>query len=235
MNRVAIYCITRDRLELTRKSLKALREWSGIGYDLYVADNGSSREMRAYLREERGKGNIRHLQLNDVNMGQNIAANDLLDEIGSQPYEWVMRWDNDAMPRTRRFLKKLVRIGDRMVEAGGFPVLSPRISKLKSPPPALHMVKFREFDLETVEILGGICRLHPARLFEEWRFSKFAPLGFGEAAEMAELCDNAGIPMLRVLHLEVEHMHGEDGQIERWPDEFTWERREVGRYVSYGL
>ena len=235
MSRVAVYSITRDRLDLTRKSFKALREWAGCEFDLYVADNGSGREMRSYLREEKSKGNIKFLQLNDENMGQNIATNDLLNEIVSREYDWVMRWDNDAMPRSRRFLKKLVRLGDRMMDKGGFPVLSPTILKLKHPPRAIAVAEFGEKKLEIVEILGGICRLHPAKMFETWRFSPYAPLGFGEAAEISRLCAEADIPMIRVLDIEVEHTYGEDGQVERWPEEFTWERREVGRYVSYGL
>ena len=232
---IAVYCITRDRLELTRKSLKALRGMAGCEFDLYVADNGSGKEMCAYLREAKERGHIYHLQLNGENMGQNIAANGLLDEIMLRPYSWVLRWDNDAMPRTRRFLKKLSRIGDRLLTHGVMPVLSPRISMLKSPPPAKAVAQLEDKDLEIVEMLGGICRLHHSAMFNDFRFSRFAPLGFGEAAEMAKLCSESGAVLMRAPHIEVEHMHGEDGQVEMYPDEFTWERREVGRYVSYGL
>jgi hypothetical protein len=91
------------------------------------------------------------------------------------------------------------------------------------------------FEYEVVEILGGICRLHNRAIFDGWRFSKFGPLGFGEANEMADRCKAGSVNMLRIPHLEVEHWGGEDRQIEEMPDEFTWERREVGRYVSYGL
>jgi hypothetical protein len=53
---IAVYSITRDRLGLTRKSFKMLRQWAGVEFDFYVADNGSDREMRKYLREEKSKG-----------------------------------------------------------------------------------------------------------------------------------------------------------------------------------
>ena len=52
---------------------------------------------------------------------------------------------------------------------------------------------------------------------------------------MADMCMKAGVYMMRAPWLEVEHMGGEDAQMEEHPEEFTWERREVGRYVSYGL
>ena len=231
--RIAVYSIVRDRLDLTRKSFKALRQMAGIDFDFYVADNGSSKVVKSYLRHEKAAGHIHYLQLFDENVGQNIAANHLLDQM--EGYDWVLRWDNDAMPRTRRFLKKLVRAGERLRASGAVCVLSPRISRLKHPPEKMAAGNDIGFEYEVVNILGGICRLHPAAVFDEWRFSQFAPLGFGEATEMAQLCDGAEIPMLRIPHLEVEHLHGEDGQIDMMPDEFTWERREVGRHVSYGL
>ena len=231
--KVAVYSIVRDRLPLTRKSFKALREWAGMDFDLYVADNASGKATERYLKEEAKNGNIHTLVRNDENIGQNLAANHLLDQM--EGYDWVLRWDNDAMPRTRRFLKKLVRIAERCGEYGVLPILTPKITKLLNEPPTIRMIDLEEKELEQVQIAGGICRLHSARLFDDWRFSRFGPLGFGEAAEMAQFAKKAGIPILRVPHIKVEHTHGEDGQIERWPDEFTWERREVGRYVSYGL
>lgn len=232
---IAVYCITRDRLELTRKSLKALRQWSGVPFDLYVADNGSGPEMIKYLEYEKERGRIYHLQINGENMGQNLAANDLLDAISLVPYDWVMRWDPDGIPRTRYFLKKLVKVAEAFRKRGGVGVFSPKITKLNAPPPVVAEAQLGEVRLEVVEILGGICRLHPAQMFTEWRFNRMAPLGFGEAAEMARLCEQIEVPLLRVPHIEVEHWHGQDGQVEAYPEEFTWERREVGRYLSYGL
>lgn len=233
---IAVYSVTRDRLDLSRKSFKALREWAGIDIDLYVADNGSRDDMRKYLKGEKAKGNIRYLQLNNENLGQNIAANDLIDQIMSKNYDWILRWDSDGIPRTRRFLKKLVKVGERFAAAGVVTVLSPQITKLKHPPEATAYVEYDDkHELEVVEILGGICRLHPRPVFNDFRFSRFAPLGLGEADEMGRFCKNSGVQMIRAPWLEVEHAHGEDGQKELNPEEFTWERREVGRYVSYGL
>lgn len=233
--KVAVYSIVRDRPEYTAKSFRALRKWSGIEFDHYVADNGSGQATTDTLRKLKSAGHIHTLHLHDENLGQNLAANCLIDEMPLESYDWVVRWDNDALPRTRRFLRKLLRIGERCREYGVAPVLLPRISRLKHPPATQRIVDLEELQLEQVEIAGGICRAHPAPLFEEWRYSKYAPLGFGEAGEMAQLTQQLGMPILRVPHLEVEHMDGHDGQVEAMPEEHTWERREVGRYVSYGL
>ena len=240
--RVAVYCITRDRLDYTKKSLKLLRKMAGCDVDLFIADNGSRHPTTEWLKGEKSVGNIKYLKLFQENKGQNIAANHLIDEIVKGDYKWVLRWDNDAIPRTRRFLKKLVRRSERFLYSNVICVTSPRITKLTHEPPPLGMGEELGFKYHDVEILGGICRLHPIALFQSWykgepafRFSKFAPLGMGEASEMAGLCKRASINMLRMVDLEVEHMGGEDSQKEDEPAEFSWERREVGRYISYGL
>lgn len=232
---IAVYCITRDRLEITRKSLKMLRQWAGCEFDLYVVDNGSRPDMVAYLKEEKAAGRIRWLHLAGENLGQNIAANLALDELMLTCPRWVLRWDNDALPRTRRFLKKLVRRAEAFANKGIEVVISPRISKLEFPPEAFMRGDDVGFEYEVVRMLGGICRLHPASLFETFRFNKFGALGFGEAAEIASECLRRNIPKVRVPEIEVEHAYGSKGQAEMWPEENTWERREVGRYVGYGL
>lgn len=239
--KIVVYSIVRDRLEYTRKSFKALRKMAGIEFDHYVADNGSGDEMRDWLKSQKALGHIKHLVLNDENLGQNIAANALIDKAVEDNADWIMRWDNDAMPRTRRFLRKLVRQHAALQNAGALCVTSPKITKLLYPPEPLGLGSELGFKYEAVQILGGICRLHPAYIFHNWstvgefRFSRFGPLGFGEASEMAKFCAECGVQMVRLVEIEVEHMDGHDGQAEKMPEEHTWERREVGRYVSYGL
>lgn len=245
--RLAVYTITRGKWPLVRKSFASLRRLSGIQFDHFVADNGSVPEQVEWLRGERDAGRIRHLIDYGENKGQQIAANDLLDVIGSE-YEWVLRWDHDAVAHSKRFLKKLVRIGEALIEAGNPCVLSPRITKLEHPPPAVGSEKTLpvkvmqrengESPFEVVKILGGICRLHPVEVFddgdEKWRFNQYLPMGFGEAYEMADRVTDCGLSMVRVPTLRVEHSYGDSGQRRLWPSEFGWER-EVARKVSYGL
>ena len=150
-------------------------------------------------------------------------------------YDYIMRWDPDAIPRTRRFLKKLVKRTTRMLDKGVFAVTAPEITKLKHPPPPIKEGELDGLTFQEVEILGGICRLHPVATFQVFRFNQFAPLGFGEAIEMAEFVRENGGHMIRCMGLEVEHYKGEDHQKVEYPDEFTWERREVPRHISYGL
>lgn len=235
MARVAVYTITRNRLGLTKKSFKWLRSMAGLEFDHYVADNGSTDGTAEWLEGEYAEGRLHRYYPSDENLGQNIAANMLLDWVCAEDYDWVLRWDNDGIPRTRRFLKKLVRCADDFKKNNLWCVLSPKITKLENPPRPFMVGDDIGFDYEVVSMLGGICRLHPMNFFVDWRFNKFGALGFGEAAEVADRCLALNMPKIRVPDIRVEHSEGEKGQKANDPEYFNFVNREVGRYVSYGL
>ena len=228
---IAVYSIVRGKPELVRKSFKLLRTFAGCEYAHYVVHNGNDADLTEWLEKQRELGRIEWLLQAGVNYGQNIAANLALDELMRSCPDWVLRWDPDAIPRTRRFLRKMVRCA---TEIGEPCVLGPTVTMLKHPMPTLESVQVNDWDLDVVGMLGGICRLHPAHFFDGWRFNKFGALGFGEAAEVADRCTELRWGVVRMRDIEVEHAYGEDGQAERWPDQFGWEK-EVSRYVSYGL
>jgi len=236
--RVAVYSVVSGgRCDLTSKSFKMLRTWAGEPFDHYVAVNGADDETVAMLRGKEDGGYFRNIVYHEHNYGQNIAANWLLDEMDvNGPYDWVLRWDDDALPRTRRFLRKLVLGAEKAVKHDVAAVWSPRITKLENEPPGLAAPgDDLGFSYEPVDILGGICRLHPWRFFEGWRFNRFGSLGFGEAIEAVERARGLGLLRIRNLDIEVEHAYGHRGQIKRFPERFTWEGRVVGRYLGYGL
>jgi len=238
---IAVYTVIRGgRCDLTSKSLKMLRTWAGCKFDHFVAANDVDPKTLAMLKDKEAKGYFKLIQYHSKNYGQNIAANWLLDEMGDE-YDWVLRWDDDAIPRTRKFLKKLVAGAQHSFELGFKANFAPVITKLKNPPLSDHAPgDDLGFNYEPVGILGGICRLHHGDIFkafrgEGWRFNRFGALGFGEANEMADHIKDIGYLNIRNLDLKVEHAYGEDGQAARWPDLFSWEAREVGRTLGYGL
>lgn len=230
MTRVAVYTITRNKRELTEKSIKLLRRYAGVDFHHYVVDNGSGDGTAEWVQED---GGFRVTYVPGKNLGQNIAANIMLDEMGNN-YDYVMRWDPDALPRSRRFLKKMVKASDFMSARGLAAVVSPNIGQLENPPEPITAVGD---DIgqryEMVEVLGGICRMHPSVFFDNWRFNKFGALGFGEALDAADHAQAMGMARVRLVDLHVDHAYGASGQAERYG--FNWENREVGRYLGYGL
>jgi hypothetical protein len=239
--KVAVYCITRDKTDLTKRSLRLLRKMAGMKFDLYVFDQASDPQLRYWLLEQHRAGYIHYFHQSPENVGQNLAANHLIEQMQECNYRWIMRWDPDGLPRTREFMKKLVKRADKisegMAKEGNLNgcIVSPKITKLKHPPESFMEGNDLGFDYEVVRILGGICRLHPARWLLSWSFDRFAALGFGEANEVARRALESNIPKVRIPEIEVEHYGGEDRQMEEFPEEFTFEKRTVGRYIGYGL
>ena len=234
MARVAVYTITRNREDLTRRSFKMLRLKAGMEFDHYVADNGSTDGTQKWLEGRYAAGDFKYYYPAGENLGQNIAANILLDQI--QPhdeYEYILRWDPDAIPKSRRFLKRLVRCADAFRTFNLTPILSPKITKLEHPPEPLMAGDDVGFEYEVVQILGGICRLHPRWFFMDWRFNKFGALGFGEAKEVSERALDLNTPKLRLPKIIVEHAMGQKRQEKAYPDYFSDKWR--WSYVGYGL
>ncbi len=241
---IAVYTITRNRLELTQKSFALLRSRAGVPFDQFVFDNGSTDGTQEWLQN---RDSIKRLHVGTENYGQNIAANILLDWIMEGEYEWIVRWDNDMVPRGRRFLKKLVKCAQAIKAAGVEPIVTPTITKLKNPVPTEYDVAGEDvgFQYQTVPIIGGACRVHHRDFFKDpdgvaWRFNPFGALGFGEAREvmwrvrgMKE--DGRKAMLVRIPWLKVEHVMGEDGQAAKYPEYFNFRNKEVSRYVSYGL
>lgn len=233
MGKVAVYTITRDRLQATKKSFKALRLKAGIPFDHFVVDNGSVDGTQEWLQKHDDR--FARLYMSQQNLGQNIAANIMLDYIMDDDYEWVVRWDNDIIPHSRNFLKKLVEAAETVKDMGALWVMSPKILKLKFPPPVIATGEDIGQRYEVVRMLGGACRLHHRSFFDGWRFNKFGALGFGEANEVADRVTKLQSCTVRLPEIKVEHWLGEDGQIEAMPDEFGFEKRTVGRYIGFGL
>ena len=233
--KVAIYTITRNRLDLTKKSFSMLRKCAGCEFDHFVADNGSSDGTGKWLQTQEAEGRITKAYVAGQNLGQNIAANILLDWIMDADYDVIIRWDNDAIPRSKRLIKRLAKSCLAFKEAGLPTVCSPKITKLKNEPEAIGAGEDVGFKYEAVMILGGICRAHPPELFVDWRFNKYGALGFGEAMEIAGQVTSKEWGMVRLPWLEVEHSEGEDKQAEKWPEYFSFEQKEISKYVGYGL
>ena len=239
--KVAVYTIAYGKEDLARKSLRTLHKFAGIQFDHFVFAQQPSDDFREWLEQQEAVGSIKWLRISKKNYGQQIAANIMIDEMGKAevPYNWIMRWDPDAIAHTRRFLRKMIRFGEAVMRQGELPILSPNITKLKFPPPAIWVNELpRLGKFEIVQILGGICRLHPAVFFDNWRFNPFLPVSLGEAAEVSDRVTelahkNRPWVTLRLPGLTVEHAFGADVQEMMYP-EMRGMEREIARCCSYG-
>src|SRR5207249_2058015 len=142
----------------------------------YIFDNGSEDGTRDWLRTQL----FTWLELSPDNKGQCIASNRCLDAIG-QDYDFIVRLDNDIIPKTQDFLQRMLE-AQRALDKKA--VISPDIVGLEHKPKPFGEHSVGGFNFEFVEILGGACRLAPAALFKDFRFTEHGPLALGEAQQI---------------------------------------------------
>ena len=59
MNKIAVYTLTRDRIEYTKECFAMLESKAGIEYDHYIVDNGSQDGTVEWLKEnEIGRAHV---------------------------------------------------------------------------------------------------------------------------------------------------------------------------------
>lgn len=224
--KLAVYSLTRDRLEDTRKAFAGLYEMAGLKFDHFVLDNGSQDDTPFWLTEN--KANFKWLHLSKDNKGQCIASNLLLTEIMKAGYDYIVRYDNDIIPQTPNFLAELMRASQML---GPNAVVSPAIDGLLEPPPAFGEKTLGPFTFGFVEILGGACRLMPKATLEGFKFSEHGQLSLGEAIKFGAYCMERKFPMAYVQGITVLH----DTKSHRQSNPEYFQRRRIEEYIPYGL
>ena len=226
--RLAVYSLTRDRLRDTRMAFAGLAEMAGEPYDHYVMDNGSQDGTPDYLKLMKAEGLLQYLYLSPDNKGQCIASNLLLQEILKQPYEFVLRYDNDIIPQTPYFVRSLIEASKSL---GPTAVVSPAIEGLLHLPQAFGEKRIGPYTFGFVEILGGACRLMPQQTLEGFRFGEHGQLSLGEASKFAAHCQDNKFPMAYVSGITVKHDTA--AHVRENPEYFK--RRAIEDFVPYGL
>lgn len=222
--KLAVYTLTRDRLADTKKAFAGLYDMAGCEFDHYVIDNGSQDGTVEWLHGQK----FHFLRCLGDNRGQCIASNILLDEIRKTPYDYILRYDNDIIPRSAKFVASLIEAAKML---GPNVVASPSIDGLLNPPQAFAEKSIRFYTFGFVDILGGACRLMPAHTLEGFRFTEYGNLSIGEAAKFANHCQTNKFPMVYVKGISV--LHDTESHIEANPEYFH--RRKIEEYIPYGL
>jgi glycosyltransferase involved in cell wall biosynthesis len=83
-----------ETLDVLKVSLDSMRNDAGLPFDLMVFDNGSCREARDYLVNEKDEGRIQYLILSEKNVGKGGAWNVIL---AGAPGEIITYADSDVL------------------------------------------------------------------------------------------------------------------------------------------
>jgi O-antigen biosynthesis protein len=225
--KVAIFSLTYDRLEMTKKCFGSLYKTAGYRFDHFVMDNGSQEAVIDFMKAVRIGTKV---IANKENKGISIASNQALDLIGSK-YDIIVKVDPDALFLTKGWLAKMVEIwkSNRMM------IMSPYIQGLKDNPGGAPRLAYGNIKGEIVGLtkhIGGIVCFADARIYKDFRWDEHQPLHGVQDVEFSTYARMKGYQPAYLENYFCEHCYGTDGQHERYPEYFK--RREFETSHAYG-
>jgi len=205
--KVAIYTMTLDRLDLTKKMYKSLLDTAEYPFDWFVLDQGSKDDTPEYLK---GKCNLIEKK---ENIGIAKGWDLLIDEIKKKGgYDIVIKVDNDALMMTDGWLDKMAGIFRRNKQL----ILSPYVEGLNDSPGGVirsrqdgksPYILINDKVMGMVPNLGGIVFASPIELFDGFKF----PNGIEGNKDyyLSQYAKQQGYSLLYMEELRVFHMGGD--------------------------
>jgi glycosyltransferase involved in cell wall biosynthesis len=179
---IAIFSITYDRLDYTKKSFNSLKKTTDYKYDHYVIDNGSTDGTVEWLKN--------HIPANRLillpkNVGISKASNMIIDLIKKGDYQCVVKWDNDCIGLTKGWLTKMVDIwvSNRKI------ALSCYVQGLVDNPGGAIRLGYGTIKGELIGVtkhLGGICHFVDIHAYDDFRWEENAFLHGIQDMEMSQ-------------------------------------------------
>ena len=224
--KIAIYTLTRDRLQYTKDCFASLWENAGMPFDHYVFDNGSEDGTADWLTENADRWKWRGWSA--INRGISSGSNLCLDAILRQDYSIVIKGDNDAFIRTPNILPQIC---DVMREAGESWILSPRVEGINKQPKRHQNTTLAGHPVGVTSIVGGLFHVVPAavyrRYMEQGGYPESLPKAWGQDDAIAhwfKTTQNGNCGYIE--DLVVEHYETTDGQAKRYGSYFERKWRE---------
>lgn len=170
--KVAIFTLTKDRLDLTKKMFETMWNTNKYPYDHYIVDNGSTDGTKEYLEALWRNGKIKHIIYNSENKGIAVASNQALDVI-SDKYDIIGKVDNDIHFKTEGWLDSMISVFNRNMKM----VLSPYVEGLINNAGGVLRDGYGLLGgelLGLVRHLGGCSIFSPYIAYKDWRWPDHA-------------------------------------------------------------
>ena len=226
--KVAIFTLTMDRFDYTKKMCASMFDTAGYDFDWFVVDNGSKDGTPEWLEKKAGLWCVQ-IKLNEKNVGISEGSNQALDMIGDE-YDLIMKVDNDCEFITNDWLKDFVEVFEAQSKA----VISPRVEGLRDSPGGVPRTQYIYIGEEVFGIaphLGGISVIAPADIYKKFRWETNDFLHGEQDYTFSQFAIKNGYLLLYSEAHIVEHMYGTEGQEKRDPD--YWTKRKVEKVTKY--
>jgi GT2 family glycosyltransferase len=217
MLKIAVYSLTRDRLEYTQDCFKKLKEKAGITYDHYIVDNGSQDGTVEWLKENEFKKVI----YNSENLGISKASNQALEEIFKENYDLVIKMDNDCEIESENILKIISDIYESFGKYSARYILSPYVNGINNQPTRGGKDGANGYTIGLTSIVGGLFHIVPADIYKEYRYDETLPLAKYQDDFFCKWFKENGGKVGYIEELKVWHKDTTTGQCEKYPDYFA--------------
>lgn len=241
--KVAIFTITKDRLDYTKRTFESMHKTTEYPFDHFVIDNGSTDGTVEWI-EKNDKGWITGGHNNEKNVGISKASNQALDliqnkEMHGNEYDIIAKVDNDCEFMTEGWLEDIVDIFQRNEKF----ILSPYVEGLRDNPGGAPRSGYgyvcpedEKHYLGITNHIGGICcaahkkaylDFDEATLgFRPWRWKEKSFLHGNQDVEFSVHCQEMAIQPAYLEAHRVEHMDTTAGQEEKMPEYFELRKEE---------
>jgi hypothetical protein len=224
--RIAVYTLTRDRLEYTQRSFASLRKFAGVPFTHFVVDQASSDGTVEWLRDVYKPAWSSYLP---ENVGIASGANIALDAIFSQG-EWdlVVKMDNDCLVLSENILMQIAEIIDGVKPFQARYMLSPRVEGIEKQPRRSRDVMVERRRVGVTGLVGGLFHCLPGYIYRQFRYDPdTTPRGGGNDVRICVWFRSMGGECGYIEGLAVEHMDTTVGQIAKYGEYHERKQREM--------
>lgn len=220
--KIAIYTLTRERLDYTKYCFQTLREKASYPYDHFIIDNGSQDGTVEWLKENSSM--FKHIEYNPENLGISIASNQALDVIGNN-YDIIIKFDNDCEVVSEGVLKSIVDIYDAIGLSEKY-MLSPKVEGIGNIIPRFRSALIGGYEIGFTHMVGGLFHILPAWLYQGYRYKTFLPKASLQDGSICHWMRKEGVQIGYIESLVVNHYETTAGQIKKYPDYFVRKEQE---------
>lgn len=222
--KIAIYTLTRDRLEYTKHCFQMLYEKAGYPFDHFVLDNGSADGTVMYLIDMFFKKKT-IIHFSKENIGISVGSNYLLDEITSMNYDIIIKFDNDCEVVTDGILKSIVNFYEKHDENKKY-IISPKVNGIINQPHRGWSKEIFGFNFGATAIVGGLFHVVPVEIYKQYRYPTDLKPGWGQDDHFCDWAKKQGYEVGYLEDLEVNHYETTSGQLKRYPEYFNRKKEE---------
>lgn len=218
--KVAIYTLTRDRLDYTKHCFKVLKEKAWYPYDHFIIDNGSTDGTSDWLVEN--KKDFANITLLKENIGISKASNMALKQILPGGYDLIIKMDNDCEIVSDNIVGQVVEIFSdaKKKKFNNKFVLSPRVEGINNQPKRQGGTQLAGRTIGYTSIVGGLFHIVQSEVYSKYSYPVDLPLGWGQDDDFCAWFKQNGGFVGYIEGLVVNHYETTSGQAAKYPEYF---------------